>query len=780
MADVHLACTSVLGANKLLVLKALRPGFRKDPNLVTMFIDEARIATRLNHPNVVQTYEVGLEDGGPFIAMEFLDGQPLHRVLRRMGNTPQWPLSAHLKVLCDLLTGLDHAHELTDYDGRPLEIVHRDVNPQNVFVTYEGVTKLVDFGIAKALDSEAQTEVGTFKGKLAYMAPEQTRGSSVDRRADLYAVGVMLWEALAGRRMWHSVAELELLQRLSSGDLPALPDDVEPRLAAVCERALALDPDERYESASAFRVELESALEAPTPAAPSIGQALARAFASEREELRQLIERSLSRSRGDEVTLPTGPSHASPDEPTRSLSGPMLATGDEFDGETRSIRPKRSFRILKRAVAAAVLASIGGVLLVTQWVWPTSPHDPAPPSERSERPRASASGPQPAQTCSSHGPLIELSGAIEEDLHLTCDRRYRLMFDTVVRPGVTLTIDPGTTVLGDHETQGMLVVQPQARIVAEGTADSPIVFTSSRPEGERAAGDWGGIVVLGSAPTNLTDRLGNRITGRVEGLREKGRFGGDEPDDDSGVLRYLRIEYAGVALGPSNETNGLTLAGVGRGTRVDHVQVTMTGDDCFEFFGGTVDAHHLLCDQPVDDGIDWDFGYQGNLQFVVVRASAQSDHAIEGDSDPYDDVRLPRSTASMANVTLCGFGDAQRRPPAGVSVRSSSILHLRNAWIEGFGVPFEQHRGSLDVSWSVIVSSSNAGVETTFLQPERHNRLETSDEGPCRGPAVRLAPPERIDAEQPDEPLQPAPYIGAFADEDDRWDEGWAVWTSLR
>jgi eukaryotic-like serine/threonine-protein kinase len=159
-------------------------------DFVMMLLDEARIAARLNHPNVIQTLDVGQEGDDYFLAMEYLDGQPVSRVLS--STSFGLPLGMHLSLIAEALGGLHYAHELKDYDGSPLHMVHRDVTPHNIFVTYTGQVKVMDFGIAKAAGRAAETRVGVVKGKVAYMAPEQILLQPVDRRADVYAAGVIL------------------------------------------------------------------------------------------------------------------------------------------------------------------------------------------------------------------------------------------------------------------------------------------------------------------------------------------------------------------------------------------------------------------------------------------------------------------------------------------------------------------------------------------------------------------------------------------------------------
>ncbi|MET0284148.1 MAG: serine/threonine-protein kinase [Polyangiales bacterium] len=304
MAEVYLVLAEGPGGfNKLQVLKLMRSDLtdQERPDFLQMFQDEARLAARLNHPNIVQSHEVGAEDGQPFIVMEFLDGQPLNRVQQRARHLGSgFALEMELFVLCQVLEGLDYAHRLTDYDGTPLHIVHRDVSPQNVFITYTGQTKLVDFGVAKTLES-SRTRAGVVKGKVAYMPPEQVTGSgSIDHRADLFSVGVLLWEAVAGQPMHADLSVYESLHRLVRGELPNIRNvqpEVPEELARILERALKLDPKQRYPDADAFRHDLLDYLESTSKLrAREVGDAVARMFARERSELSQVIRRAMSDS----------------------------------------------------------------------------------------------------------------------------------------------------------------------------------------------------------------------------------------------------------------------------------------------------------------------------------------------------------------------------------------------------------------------------------------------------------------------------------------------------
>jgi serine/threonine protein kinase len=330
MAEVLLALMdSGAGARRLAVLKRIGPELATDPDFVEMFLDEARLSLRLSHANVVQTYEVLVGDDELAIAMEYLDGQPLTRVLNRMLRGPgELGLPLRLRILTRVLAGLEHAHTLADLDGTPLGVVHRDVSPQNVFVTYDGQVKLVDFGVAKTIAASHQTRPGAIKGKLAYMAPEQLQSEVVDRRADLFSVGVMLWEMLAQRRMWHRMTEIEIVGHLASGrpmpSLPVLPADVPTDLDAICMRALETDPALRYQTAAEMEIDLERVLAGAADShARNLGTVVSLAFAAERAERQAVIERCLRRSAEQAV-----PASVVPD-PLPTIDVPLEALDED-------------------------------------------------------------------------------------------------------------------------------------------------------------------------------------------------------------------------------------------------------------------------------------------------------------------------------------------------------------------------------------------------------------------------------------------------------------------
>lgn len=297
MAEVVLATAE--GPNdfrKLVVLKRLLPQLALDANMREAFLFEARLTARMNHPNVVHVVGVVEIDEVSVIVMEYLEGQPLSSLVARSHLARE----LQLYVLAELLSGLDHVHELTDVDGRPLEAVHRDVSPENVVVTYDGGVKLVDFGIAKsAVLKRQQTAAGVLKGKLRYMAPEQLIAEPVDRRTDLFSVGVMLWNALSGRCLWQGMTEREQLRALINGELPqlrrvqpGLPED----LYRAVEWATRPDRDARISSARELRRLLLAGLRelGTVPTRDDLAEFMQTRCASERDELRLRIAAALA------------------------------------------------------------------------------------------------------------------------------------------------------------------------------------------------------------------------------------------------------------------------------------------------------------------------------------------------------------------------------------------------------------------------------------------------------------------------------------------------------
>jgi len=269
--------------------------------------------------------------------------------------------------------------------------------------------------------------------------------------------------------------------------------------------------------------------------------------------------------------------------------------------------------------------------------------------------------------------MTVISGSTEEDFKMTANTKYLLKGFVYVKEGATLSIEPGTVIMGEKSSKGTLIVERGGMIMAQGTASKPIVFTSAQPAGSRAPGDWGGIIILGKAPVNLG--AGAKVEGGVE--RE---YGGDDAADNSGTLQYVRIEYPGIAFGPDNEINGLTLGGIGSGTTIDYVQVSFSGDDSYEWFGGTVNVKHLIAYKNVDDMFDTDNGYTGKLQYLVGIsdpnvADASRSNGFESDNDGDGTTATPITAPTYSNVSL--FGPLATNPAAEVNPSFGRGLHIR-------------------------------------------------------------------------------------------------------
>ncbi|MGE0322776.1 MAG: serine/threonine-protein kinase [Polyangiaceae bacterium] len=266
MATVYLAHLGGLGGfRRLVAIKRLHPHLASEPQFVSMFLDEARLVAEIRHPNVVPTLDISDTMQGLCLVMEYIDGAPLTKLLKQAAKQKRGvnPRVA-IRVMLDSLAGLHAAHDLRDHEGLPLNLVHRDVSPHNLLVGSDGHTRLLDFGVARARQRLTQTRVGEMKGKLAYMAPEQASGRAIDRRTDVFAAGIVLWECLAGARLFYGANEADTLSRLMTQNIPPLSEfsqNTPSALDAVVGKALARDPDERFASAADFAAELERVAE---------------------------------------------------------------------------------------------------------------------------------------------------------------------------------------------------------------------------------------------------------------------------------------------------------------------------------------------------------------------------------------------------------------------------------------------------------------------------------------------------------------------------------------
>lgn len=262
MAEVHLARSSGLhGFDKLVVVKRILPHLAADPQFIEMFLTEARLAALIDHPNVVQVYDLGTDGTDYFFTMEFVYGENLQTILRSATESGHvLPFEAGIGFCIDVAAGLHYAHERVDFDGRPLGIVHRDVSPSNVMVTYEGCAKVADFGIAKVSNRTGVTQAGIRKGKVPYMSPEQCRADHLDRRSDVFALGIVLFETTTLTRLFDGENEFGVMHRIVSGEIPRPSSrraGYPPALEQIVMRSLAVDRDRRYPTTRALQLDLE-------------------------------------------------------------------------------------------------------------------------------------------------------------------------------------------------------------------------------------------------------------------------------------------------------------------------------------------------------------------------------------------------------------------------------------------------------------------------------------------------------------------------------------------
>jgi serine/threonine protein kinase len=350
MAEIVLACAEgTQGFAKPVVIKRVLRKLVEDPKFVTMFLDEMRVASALDHSNIVRVYDVGKNAGEYFLAMEFLDGEDLSRILRALAAKGEsLPLEHTIGIVCGVCAGLHYAHERLGLDGQPLNIVHRDVSPENIFVTFDGDVKLLDFGVAKSARQVLHTDAGVLKGKLRYLSPDQCSGRPLDRRSDIYTLSVVLWELVTQRKLVRGKRRADILHAIVNEDAPppsAFEPDVPVELERIVMQGLARDPAQRYQTAQELQLALEGYARArQLPVSPvALGRTMRELFDWKAESWLNPERRSLpfathvARSVGEEV--PDAPVEASADEPpwfvprsSRPRSGHVPTTGHGPDG----------------------------------------------------------------------------------------------------------------------------------------------------------------------------------------------------------------------------------------------------------------------------------------------------------------------------------------------------------------------------------------------------------------------------------------------------------------
>lgn len=375
MATVYVArAQGVAGFERLVAIKVLHPHLAHDEDFISMFLDEARLAAQIRHPNVVGTLDISDTQGdGFFLVMEYVEGDHFGALLRQAAKGGvRLPVPVVARIVMDALTGLSAAHGLTDASGRPLEIVHRDISPHNILVGKDGVARITDFGVAKAQVRLSSTRDGQFKGKLSYMAPEQAASGQADQRSDLFSMGIVLWEALTGRRLFRGENNADVLNRILYAEVPP-PSAFEAALApfdAVAAKALARDPEERFQCADQFLEAVEEAagqlggVAMPRGVAREVTRWLGEKIAAEHAAIRNATD-ALGRSDVTAGSLPRPMEGGSQPSQPQSLVRPIAGDDTTLGAKPSTLPPpSRHTRTPWIVVAAlATLLFLGGSAL---------------------------------------------------------------------------------------------------------------------------------------------------------------------------------------------------------------------------------------------------------------------------------------------------------------------------------------------------------------------------------------------------------------------------------
>ena len=470
MAEIFLARVpgvGIEGFEKLVVLKRILPQHALDPELLRMFLDEARLSATLTHPHVIEVYDVGAVGDAPFFSMEYVHGANVREMLRTQSRaagkpTAPLPLAHAITIVAAAAEGLHYAHERLGPGGEPLGIVHRDVSPSNVLVSYDGAVKVSDFGIAKWAFQRTRTQEGTLKGKFAYMSPEQCRAKPVDRRSDIFALGAILYEVTTGAAPFSGASELDILNQIATGRAapPAWPESMgtyPPALSAIVLRALAPEPEERFQTMQELQIALESF-------ARSSGVALSTvALAS---YLQELFADELAAWRAAQKEGKSLADHLAAKPVVVASEDPAERTATDAFGSTAA-RARKSARAMRAGALAGFLAlcAIAGALATKHW------HDGAAPNAGAARvekdPRSAAPG--------------------AERNPATVPTAEKTLPSTTVIPAVATNPPPSTTTAtttAKTRAKAKPAVIRQARNVAAGPTSGP------RPTADSRLGAW--------------------------------------------------------------------------------------------------------------------------------------------------------------------------------------------------------------------------------------------------------------------------------------------------
>lgn len=675
-----------------LAIKVLKATHAFDGSAVRRFTREAKASALLSNRHCVKVMDIGTtREGYPFLALELIRGVPLQHTLRKLG-----PLSEIIvgHLARDVLLALDEAHR----HG----VIHRDLKPSNVFLYPEPTTgrieaKVIDFGIARVVagmsegfDEGPMTIEGGVICTPSYAAPEVLRGEAVFQ-SDLYALGLIMAEMLDGERVFTDVSDFVTAARqLDQGAIPFGPKTRQSRLFPIIQIACAKRVDDRYQAAWEMRAAIDRVL-------IDLDDSEA---AEERRAITRLVEEYTvnlddSEALTDVVQLHSGlvvPSSSAGDAATSatimdsSSVGAGMATGSGLgqsdattsfrqwgtDGATTGSRVGDSPRQRRFLVYGGFLIALfvgACALLVLRFVlgFEISRHSNASNGEM-----IVISRPMPDSTSAE-----VVQGPIVENAAWSSDREWILRDFIVVQPGAVLTIEPGTTIRADHG--GGLIVRRGARLDARGRSDAPIVFTSLASTDGRAAGDWRGIILLGAAPVDLDDPTPKGFAPEDATMH----YGGSLERSSCGFLSHVTVEYAGFQTSATDTLDSLTLAGCVAETVVQDVVIAHSLDDALSISGGSVDLRRVALLHPGDDGLDWNHGWRGDVQSLVVVMGSYGDAALSGDSEG---LGTRSSKVTMRNVTLIGSGNRMSGQRA-IVLGSGAQLDFSHGLIVGF--PFD-------------------------------------------------------------------------------------------
>jgi serine/threonine-protein kinase len=351
MAEIFLARQAGLeGFEKTIVIKRIRPHLSKQPSFVKMFLNEAKLAAQLNHPNIVQIYDLGKINESYFIAMEYIFGRDMRRIIPKADTLGiPFPMVYALKIASSVCEGLYYAHQKVDLYGNPLNIVHRDVTPENIFVSFDGTVKVLDFGIAKAANQIEQTRAGEIKGKLSYMSPEQCLGRQLDNRSDLFSLGVVLYEWLTGFKLFTGDSEVAILKSITEGKIYApsyFKADIPEAVEAILMKALEKDRDRRYQTAWDMQYDIDQFLSQYefTPSNIHLSNFLKQLFNDELEEEKARIAAARTSTGPEEIVQQEGDDEEEPE--VISQVEPISTSGETGDPTTSGRAQSGSDKVL--------------------------------------------------------------------------------------------------------------------------------------------------------------------------------------------------------------------------------------------------------------------------------------------------------------------------------------------------------------------------------------------------------------------------------------------------